>query len=91
MLSHVREGKGELREDRGYSVSPLRDAVGSLRKRTHAPLELLPEPRHPVSNCPNSYDSLHARGQACNIVGGNGSLYPMITLLLRCAEWKTFS
>ena len=46
--------RSELREDRAYdcgsnSGSPIRDAVGSLRKRIHPALELhiLPEPGQP--------------------------------------------
>ena len=43
-VGHILKERSELREDRAYdcgcnSGSPRRDVVGSLRKRTHSPLE----------------------------------------------------
>ena len=66
-LSHVLKGEdSELRKGRFYncgcnSGSPLRDAVGSLKKNSSTFGTVYLNQGNPVPNCPNSYASLHAR------------------------------
>ena len=58
----------ELQEDRAYdcgcnSGSSLRDSVGSFKKKNSSAFGTVYylNEDNPVSNCPNSYISLHAR------------------------------
>ena len=90
--------RSELREDRAYncgcnSGSPLRDAVGSLRKRTHPPFEQYITCTR-TTQCPTV--ETHApdcmqEDQACSKLVVYDSLYHIISRLLRNAQGQTLA
>ena len=90
--------KSELREDLAYdcdcnSWSPLRDAVGSFKKRTHPPLEQYITWTR-TTQCPTVQTHMpHCMQevQAYSEPVVLNSLYPMISSLLQQAQGQTLA
>ena len=97
-LSHVLKGEewvtGRWAYDCGCnSWSPLRDAIGSFKKRTHPPLEQYITWTR-TTQCPTVQTHTSHRmqeDQAYSKPVVYGSLYPMISRLLQQAQGQTLA